>query len=335
MDTTVTKFLSSGMKGKKGKPLAKGYLDGTKANFENHVLPRWRDRDLASITRRDVIALLDAVAAKEAPDGARAAPKAKRPAGGPVAANRVLAAVRAMFSWALRRGLVEVNHCTSVERPGEETSRDRTLTAEEIRELWPLFVGAGIPFGGLFRMLLLTAQRRSEVAGMRWDDLDLAAKSWTLSADATKAGRGHVVPLSQPALDLLATIPRMSVTANGTTKPSAYVFTSDGAAPVSGFSRAKDAIDAKVAKARADAGADPALGWTLHDLRRTAATEMGRLGTPEFLIGKVLNHSSKGVTGQVYNRYEYLAEKRHALEQWGAYLERLVSSSANVVALRA
>ena len=333
--SAVETFLASGMKGKKGKPLAKGYTDGTKANFENHVLPRWRDRDLASITRREVIALLDAIAAGEAPDGKKPAGKGKRPGGGPVAANRVLAAVRAMFSWALRRGLVELNPCTAVERPGEETRRDRTLTAQEMQELWPLFAGYSYPFGAFFRMLLLTGQRRSEVAGMLWADIDLQARTWTLAADKTKAGRGHVVPLSQAALDILAALPRKSITTKETTKPSPYVFTSDGSAPVSGFSRAKIAIDAKVAKARAAAEMDPALGWTLHDLRRTAATEMGRLGTPEFVIAKVLNHASKGITGQVYNRYEYLSEKKQALEQWGVYLERLVSGNTNVVALRA
>lgn len=138
------------MRGRQGRPLAKGYLNGTRSNFANHVVPCWRNRDLASITRRDVIALLDAVAAGEAPEGAKAAKTAKRPAGGPVAANRVLAALRAMFGLALRRGLVDVNPCTAVEQPGGETRRDRTLTSDEMRALWPLFDGYAYPFGVLF-----------------------------------------------------------------------------------------------------------------------------------------------------------------------------------------
>lgn len=181
-------------------------------------------------------------------------------------------------------------------------------------------------------MLLLTGQRRCEVAGMLWADISVEARTWTLASDKTKAWRGHVVPLSQPAMDILAAVPRKSTTVDGVLKPSFYVFTSDGSAPISGFSRAKNAIDLRAAKARAEAGADPAQGWTLHDLRRKAAAEMGRLGTPEFVIAKVLNHASKGITGQVYNRYEYLAEKKHALEQWGAYLGQLTAQgAANVV----
>ena len=336
--STVELFLSAGMKGKKGKPLAPRYVAETRRNFENHVLPRWKDRDLKAITRRDVVALLDAIAAGEEASPKPAAKKgpAERTVGGPIAANRVLAAVRAMLNWALRRGMIEANPCALVEQPGEETRRERTLVAEETRELWPLFVAAGVPFGALFRVLLLTGQRRSECAGMRWDDLDLVAKTWTIPASATKAGRTHVVPLSPAVVKILSALPRKSITMpDKSVRPSPWVFTSDGQAPVSGFSKAKAMIDAKVAKERTAAGLDAAPGWTLHDLRRTAATEMGRLGTPEFVISKVLNHASRGITGQVYNRYEYLAEKKHALEQWGAYVERLVSGGANVVALRA
>lgn len=336
VEATVETFLSSGMKGKKGKPLAKRYVDETRRNFTNHVLPRWKDRDLGSITRRDVIALLDAIAAGEPASRMEAKRKQARTVGGPIAANRVLAAVRAMFNWALRRGIVEANPCALVEQPGEETRRERTLSADEIRELWPLFQSAGYPFGAFFQIALLTGQRRSEVAGMRWADIDLEAKTWTLTADQTKAGRGHVVPLSQPAIDLLKAAPRKTATIDGKLKPSPYVFTTNGNAPISGYSRAKAIVDAGVAKSRKNADAEPMETWGIHDLRRTAATEMGRLGTPEFVIGKVLNHTSKGITGQVYNRYEYLNEKRQALEAWGAYLERLVSPpGANVVELRA
>jgi integrase len=338
VETAVAAFLANGMKGRKGRPLAAGYIEGTRGNFENHVLPRWRDRDLEAITRRDVIALLDAIAANEPAPGKKPAAKGrgrggnKRPTGGPVAANRVLAALRAMFAWAVRRGLVEVNPCTSIERPGEETRRDRTLTADEMRELWPVFVKIGHPFGDFFRVLLLTGQRRSEVAGMRWADVDMEAGTWTLGADQTKAGRSHVVPLSQAAVAILGAIPRKSMTvkdgAKLVTKPSPWVFTTDGDAPISGFSKAKCIVDAKIAKARAEAEADPMAAWNVHDLRRTAATEMGRLGVPEFVIAKVLNHTSKGITGQVYNRYEYLSEKKHALETWGQYLTKLMQPRA-------
>lgn len=329
--SAIEAYLASGMKGRKGKALAARYVEETKRNFDNHVLPRWRTRELAGIGRRDVIALLDAVAAGEAPEGWKPKTKQQRPPGGPVAANRVLATIRAMFNWCVRRGLIEVNPCSGVERPGEETRRERTLTVDEIRALWPLFEADGYPFGAFFRMCLLTGQRRSEVAGMRWADLDLEAKTWTLTAEQTKAGRSHVLPLSEAALAILAAAPRKAVKIAGKLTQSPFVFTTGGAAPISGFSRAKASIDAKISKARAERGEAPMESWGIHDLRRTAATEMGRLGTPEFIIGKVLNHSSRTVTGQVYNRYEYLDEKRHALELWGAYVERLVSPAGGVV----
>jgi integrase len=170
---------------------------------------------------------------------------------------------------------------------------------------------------------------------MRWADIDLETKTWSLGSDQTKAGRAHVVPLPDMAVDLLSTLPRKSVVEKGVAKPSPYVFTTEGKTPISGFSRAKERIE-KIAGARKIAERDDMLDWGVHDLRRTAATEMGRLGIAEFIIAKVLNHASRGITGQVYNRYEYLPEKRHALDTWAAYLDRLVHPKAeNVVALRA
>ena len=129
------------------------------------------------------------------------------------------------------------------------------------------------------------------------------------------------MPLSQAALDLLAAAPRKAVVqSDGKTSLTAYVFTTDGLTPISGFSRSKRSIDVRVGRKSSDAEDGAVQAWALHDLRRTAATEMGRLGTPEFIIAKVLNHAPKGITGQVYNRYEYLKEKRDALEQWGEAL---------------
>lgn len=329
----VEKFLTSGMKGKKGRALSTRYLVDTRRIFNNHVIPRWEKRDLTSITRRDVTALIDAIAACEPATKGRS--KARQE-GGPIAANRTLAALRSMMNWCLRRGMIDANPCALVEPPGEETRRERILTAAEIQELWPLFAGAGHPFGDFFRVALLTGQRRSEVAGMRWEDLDLQAKTWAIGADRNKGGRAHIVPLSQPALDIIVSAPRKTIQVGNRMQSSPYVFTSDGKAAISGFSKAKDTLDRKIKKARDAAEADGMPDWSIHDLRRTAATEMGRLGTPEFIISKVLNHAAKGVTGQVYNRYEYLAEKRHALDAWAAYVERLVSpEGGNVVVLRA
>jgi integrase len=218
-----------------------------------------------------------------------------------------------------------------VERPGEETQRERTLTADEIAAVWSGADTLGYPFGPYFQLALLTGQRRDEVARMRWSDLDLEAKTWTLAADATKAGRSHVVPLAPIAVEILASLPRKTVNAGGVIKPSPHVFTTSGDVPVSGFSKSKPRLDQVIAKDREGIALAP---WTIHDLRRTAATEMGRLGVSRFIIGKVLNHADRSVTG-IYDRHAYLQEKRKALEAWARYLADLTNlPEADIVVLR-
>jgi integrase len=330
----VELFLTKGLQ-KKGR--STGYIVDTRRNFQNHVLPRLGNKALAEITRKDVIKMLDEIAEDgtvRVVDG-----KKKRAAGGPIAANRNLAAVRALFNFAIRRGLIEVNPCRLVDAPGEEKARERTLSAHETKELWAAFDTLPAPFGPYFRMLLLTGQRRGEVAEMRWQDIDLDAKTWLLTAAQTKNGRAHIVPLSPMAVDILKTMPRQTVIdENRKEQPSPWVFTTTGAVAVSGFSRAKAIVERKVLAARRelDPGAEPMAEWGIHDLRRTVATELGRLGVSEFVIGKVLNHASKSITGMVYNQYEYVSEKRHALDTWAGYLERLIKPAGdNVVVLGA
>ncbi len=304
----VAMFIRRDLEGKKRAPR---YIAETRRIFDNHVLPRWADRDIGTVTRRDVIELLDAVmdsGSVRKDDGKR-----RKLSGGPIIANRVLAAIRAMFNWALRRGIIDSTPAALVERPGEETRRDRTLKAEEIRDLWPRFAALEYPFGPFFQMALATGQRREEVARMRWADVDLGAQLWTLPAEATKAARGYAVPLSPLAMALLEGLPKLGT----------YVFTTTRDRPISGFSKAKARLDSM---GKSD-GASVA-SWTIHDLRRTAATEMGRLGVSRFIIGKVLNHADRSVTG-IYDRHQYLNEKREALETWASYLTQLVSPTDN------
>ena len=327
----VEDFLASLQK----KDRADRYVVETGRNFTNHVLPRWGNKALSDIARKDVIATLDDIA--ENGTVRLVEGKKIRAAGGPIAANRVLAAIRALFNFAIRKGLVEVNPCTLVERPGHEVERDRTLAKDELLELWPVFETAGYPFGYFFRLCLVTGQRRAEVAGMRWADLDLEARTWTIPAKLNKSGRVHVVPLSAMAMAIIESAPRRSYVESGAKKPSPYVLTSDGDVPISGFSRAKAMVEAKVLEARRelDPKAEAMADWGAHDLRRTCATEMGRLGVAELVISRVLNHVAAGVTAKHYNHYEYLTEKRHALDTWAGYLDRLLKPVDNVVALAA
>jgi len=333
VENVVAEFIKRHLEGKRRAPR---YIEETRRNFDNHVLPRWRDRAIGSITRRDVIELLDAVVDTgtkvRADDG-----ELRHIKGGPIAANRVLAAVRALLNWALRRGLIETTPAALVERPGEETRRERTLSADELRFIWPAAEALGYPMGAFFRMVMLTGQRREEVATMAWANIDLEAKVWTIPAEMTKAGRAHAVPLSPAAIDLLKSIPRKTVRNKaGLLAPTAHVFTMTGVNPVSGYSAGKKRLDAAVATARGEAGLEELMQpWTVHDLRRTCATYMGESGVPRLVISRVLNHADRSVTA-IYDRAAYLKEKRQALEAWAGYLTGLAEPIAgNVVALRA
>ena len=326
----VDLFIRRGLEAKKRAPR---YVTETRRNFDLHVLPRWGERDIKTITRREVIDLLDAIAdggAKvKGKDGKRRTLK-----GGPIAANRTLAAIKACFNFAVRRGIIEASPVALVERPGAETKRERALTDDEIRALWPHMGALGYPFGPFLRVLLLTGQRRGEVAGMRWQDMDLTAATWTLAAEATKAGRAHIVPLPAPVVAILAGLPRLGAyvfagTGRRSAKRDGAANAGAGAAcPISGFAKCKARIDRL-------AGGDAIEPWTLHDLRRTCATGLARLGIDRLLISKLLNHADRSVTA-IYDRHAYLAEKRAALAAWGEHVAGLTEPPAgNVVPLRA
>jgi integrase len=313
IENVIDEFMRRYMQAQKRSPR---YIAETRRNFDKHVLPRWRGRLLGSISRRDVNNLLDEIADE----------------GKPIAANRTLAAISKLFSWALSRDIIASSPVLKIEKRGAETERERALTDGEIRTVWRAAGKLPYPFGPYFRMALATAQRRSEVAAMRWADIDESEMTWTLPAEMTKAGRAHVVTLSPLALSILAECPRSG----------AHVFTTGrrrgggaGDAPISGFSKAKMILDKKVADIAAAEGDSPTIEpWRLHDLRRTATTVMGRLRVSRFILSRVLNHADQSVTG-IYDRYEYLDEKRQALDAWGRFLENLTSTSGgNVVPLR-
>ncbi len=188
---------------------------------------------------------------------------------------------------------------------GKEVKRERTLDDEEIKALWNADLGH--PFGPFIRLLFVTGQRRAEVAEMRWRDLNLEARLWTLQPEMTKPGRKHEVPLSPLALEVIEALPRFT---------GPYVFsTTGGERPISGFSKAKRR-------------ADKATGlreWRFHDCRRTCATGLGRLGVPTGTISWVLGHAPRGVTEAVYERASHLKEKRHALDRWAQKLSNILA----------
>ena len=282
---------------------------------------RWGHRPIADIRRADVIALLDDIVDE----------------GKPILANRVLAALRKLFNWALERDLVETNPCDRVKPPASEKARDRVLSDDELRALWKAADDLAWPFGRHLQMLILTGQRRDEVAGMKWREI--SGDTWTLPRDRAKTDKAHEVPLSPPALSILETLPKI--------EGAAHVFTTTGKTPISGFGKPKATMHDKMVeilrKEAEERGDDPdaieVAPWRLHDIRRTVASGMARLGINIAVIEKVLNHTSgtfAGIVG-VYQRHEFTEEKRRALEAWANFLDRLMNDepSGNVIELRA
>jgi integrase len=253
------------------------------------------DMPIGHVSRADVVKVLDGIAAN----------------GTPIAANRAMSAIKKLFAWSLDRGAISVHPLVGLRKPGIERSRDRVLTEEELKSFWSATDELGFPFGPAFQLMALTGQRRGEVAGMQWPQISLKEAVWTIPAIIAKNGRAHHVPLSTTVLDVIHHLPRFV--------GSDLVFTTTGTSPISGFGRAKDRLDFLM-----QAGE-----WRLHDLRRTAASGMARLGAAPHVIEKVLNHVSGEISGvaAVYNRHGYQDEKRQALESWATFLRNLTIGS--------
>jgi integrase len=233
-------------------------------------------------------------------------------ASGNVAANRTGSSIAAFLAWAQREGVVE-NNVGANHNKLHEASRERVLSDDELRSVWQA-TDADTDYHAIVRLLMLTGMRRAEVGGLRWSEVDFERNIVTLPAERTKNARAFELPLSAAAAAILKARP------------------GDGGERVfegfSGFSSCKLALDAR---AKLD---EP---WTLHDLRRSAATGMANIGVQPHVIEQVLNHQSgakRGVAG-VYNRSTYANEKRQALERWAEYTAALVEGrESRVVALR-
>jgi integrase len=251
-----------------------------------YVVDNWGTRRLNSISRADVRTTLYGIAA-------------------PVAANRAHSVMRKFFNWAVENDLIASSPMAGVRAPNKEKSRDRVLTDAELAAVWHAADKVGYPLGPILQVLILTGQRHGEVAGMVWAEIDLDAGLWVLPPARTKNGRRHEVPLSRQAVEIIREAPRIG---------ERYVFTISGITPYRGKTNER---------LPAVAGVAP---WVVHDLRRTAASGMARLGINLPVIEKVLNHaggSFAGIVG-VYQRHEFADEKRAALQQWADYVERLV-----------
>jgi integrase len=266
----------------------------TERVFNRIVLPAWRGRSIHDITRRDVIDLVEQVATDR-----------------PYLANRTLGTLSKFYNWLIARDVVKMSPVTGVERPHKEQVRTRSLADSELRALWKACEGDG-PFGDALKVLVLTGARRNEVSQMRWSEIDEKRRLWALPASRSKNHHEHTVPLSSQAWTLIQAQSRFL--------DCDFVFTADGRRPVTGWDKAKNRLSAK-------AGIAPA-SWRLHDLRRTCASGLQRLGIAVPVIEKALNHLSgtfRGIVG-TYQQHDYADEIRIALQRWGDHVEQMVSS---------
>jgi integrase len=232
---------------------------------------------------------------------------------GPYSANRARAALSAFYSWAIGEGLADANPVIGTNKAIDEESRDRVLTPKELSLVWRL--AGEWDYGAIVRLLILTGQRREEVGGILWSEIDLKAAMWRIAAERTKNGLAHDVPLSAPAMTILSALDQR--------EGRDLVFgAGDGA--FQGWSNSKSALDGRISVSLGNAPTP----WRLHDIRRTVATRLADLGVLPHVIEAVLNHVSghkAGVAG-IYNRASYATEKRAALETWAGYLATLIGT---------
>lgn len=239
-------------------------------------------------------------------------------------ASRTAAYGRACYAWAIKHQLVKANPFAAVPLNDFKTSaRDRVLTDDEFVAIWRAVASTDAKvFGSIVRLLILTGQRREEVAGIAWPEISADRRTWTIPANRTKNGKPHLVPLSAAARDVLPEEPDAEHECD-------LVFPGQRGTPFAGWSKCKAQLDK----------ASGVTGWRIHDLRRTLATGLQRLGVRLEVTEAVLNHvsgSRAGIVG-IYQRHEWAAEKQAALDAWAEHVMALVrgqDATGNVVALR-
>ncbi|WP_171032865.1 tyrosine-type recombinase/integrase [Fodinibius saliphilus] len=268
--------------------------------LKKEILPVLGDIPVDKLSRRHIIKLLDKIAVER---------------GKGVLSNRVRAVLSSMYSYGVDRAIVEANPVLAVpKRKKSENKRERVYSKDEIRALWKAFEQQAEPVQSIFKMLLLCGQRSGETRRMRWEHLD-NDNVWVIPASETKAKRTHHVPLSDSAVKLIENLKILT----GTTD---YVFASQSNRvenqPVKWLQKAVKRIQ----------NASKVKDFRVHDLRRTAASYMAKLGVDRTVLGKVLNH--KGLAGDdqvtaIYDRHNYMDEKRQALNRWARHLQKILS----------
>jgi len=293
--------------------LAKSYLTKHAKTFkkswreddrmlEVEILPVWKSRKVADLTRRDVRGLVETIAER----------------GSPIMANRVLALVRKMLNFAIQQDWIDANVASLIQKPGTERSRDRVLTDDELRRVWAACEVERPAMAALMKLRLVTAQRGGELAQIRWSDLD---GEWlTLRPETTKNKQAHRVYLTPTALALINAVPQVSATL---VFPGRF-----DTRPLGDEKKAGRRIAKRITDALRKQDPTATFDFRGHDLRRTAATRMAAAGVSQTDIARVLNHVEGGPRAtQVYNRYDGDREKRIALETWGRVLTAILDAA--------
>lgn len=279
-----------------------------KATLRLHLRPKLGKRPLPSVTGTEIVTLLDDMG------------------GGTALRRNTYAVAHRLFRWAQGRGDIERSPLDGFESPAFAPSRDRVLDDGELKLVLSASSSLGPTFGALVRLLLLTGQRRDEVAALDWRELNRARSEWLLPSIRAKNGKEHLIPLSPQVVAEFDTL------AGGAEWPSkGYVLTTDaGKSRVSGFSKAKKKLDECIARLISETDKPELEPWRFHDLRRSSATGMQRLRISSDWIEAVQNRRKAGVAA-IYQRYDYGQEKREALELWAAHIEMIAMADSNVV----
>jgi integrase len=255
----------------------------------------WGSRSIHEINKRDVIDVVTAIEQR----------------GAPIAANKGLKAIKTFFRWCVGRAVLDRSPADGVPLPTKEVARDRVLSDDELARVIAAARQIGGPYGGIVELLALTGQRREEVARCTWDEIDMARQTWKLSSARTKNAKAHEVYLSDQAMAVLSPAK----------KSNEFVFSRSGTVPFQDFSLAKRELDQL----------SGVTGWRLHDLRRTCVSGMARLGVAPHVADKILNHQNGAISGvaAVYQRHDFLAERKQALKVWGAHVARITTQGIN------
>jgi integrase len=255
------------------------------------VIAHWGNKSIHEIKKRDVSDLIGLIAQRNDHAG-----------------HRLLKTLKTFFRWCVGRAIIDFSPADGITSNYRQISRDRVLTDEELAAIIIAARKMQSPYGGIIEFLALTGQRRNEVSRLRWDELDEQGRTWSIPGSRTKNKKAHIVHLSEQAWRVVEVRPR------GT-----YVFATTGTKPFSAFAKGKSAIDQLCGIS----------GWRVHDLRRTVVSGMARLGVPPYVADKILNHQAGTISGvaAVYQRHEFLAERKEALNRWGAHVTQIVEAS--------